>query len=117
MKAEMMMVMKYVSHNVNQAGAVTLMMKSGYDQLYGAKELLKFLQSNITVKVKMLEKKPFLLGTFRLKSISFNQNGESAVKLASITDAVYMERMAEIVTMDLTQVRFEGEIDDDEESE
>lgn len=113
MLIERKVVATYASHSVNQAGAVKVTMKAGYDQLEGSTNLLKMLQGNIEVKVKLLEKKPFILGVFKLASLSFDKNGVSTIKLESITDAIDSDRLQEIVTMDLMQVKFSCKVEDE----
>lgn len=111
MKATVNEVVKYASHSVNQAGAVTLTMKAGFDQLQGSVRLLGMLNANITVKVKLLDREPFVLGMFNLKNLAFNQSGESTIKLVSLTEAIETGRLSDIVTMEMMQVKFEAEVD------
>lgn len=111
MKADEKIVALYASHSVNKAGTVKITLKAGYDQLSQSVMLLRMIQENITVKVKLLDRKPFLLGTFKLDNLSFDKNGISTIKLSSFTEAIDSDKLADLVTMNLMQIKFEAEIE------
>lgn len=113
MKLSVNEVVNYASHNVNQAGCVTLAFKALYDQLDASKSLLQMIGNNIVVKAKLPETKSFMLGTFMLASISFDKDGKSSIKLKSITDAVNLANISDIVTTGLIRVRFEADVEEE----
>lgn len=109
------MVANYKAHSTNKAGVVNLSFTAMYDQITKSMQLLQFLKERVTVKVKMVDENPFMLGYFMISGVSFDKNGVSTIKLSSLIDSVESNMMNEIVTLDKIKVMFLCDIEMPEE--
>lgn len=109
-------VAQYKGHSLNENGSVNLSLKFKYDQLVNVVQLTQLFSNDIVVKVKMPDVKPIKLGMFRLKSISFDHDGEGAVKLNGLNDYIEVDNLNQIVTTELFQIQFLADVEMEEET-
>lgn len=113
-----MAVMQYCGHSLGQNSNVNLTLKADYSELTKTVMLMQMLNNDVTVKVKMPEEgKPFKLGIFRIKSATISGDGESKIKLNSMTDFVEVDNLNRLVTTDRFVVKFETDVEIEEERE
>lgn len=115
---DVMAVMQYCGHSLGQNSNVNLTLKADYSELTKTVMLMQMLNNDVTVKVKMPEEgKPFKLGIFRIKSATISGDGESKIKLNSMTDFVEVDNLNRLVTTDRFVVKFETDVEIEEERE
>lgn len=101
-------VAKYNGHSIKNNKAVDLGMKFAYSELPNYIKLIQFLNENITIMIKRGDAKPQNLGTFMVKEIKIDHDGEGIVKFNSMLDHVEADELNTMVGEDIFQVRFEA---------
>lgn len=109
-------VCKYNGHNVKASKVVDLSLKFNYDELVNYVQTIQMLNENITVKV-MVDGKGFKLGTFLIKEIKIDGDGEGTIKMASSMDHIDAAAINSIVISEAFRVMFEATISSDEQEE
>lgn len=119
MKVAINQVVGYKGHSVKQSGAVTLTLSARFDEITHSMQLLRLLNEDVTIKAKVPNRKPALVGTFLISGINFAKDGKSTIKLVSINTAVDTEVLNSIVeTLGIDFiVRYEGNVETDEDEE
>lgn len=106
----------YKGHSVLQNGSVNITLKAQYSGITNSVQLLQMLNNDVNIHVKMAtEKKPFTIGTFRIKSINFDDDGESIVKFNSLNDFVDIDGINRLITKDEFKVLFSANIEDEDD--
>lgn len=114
-KIEVKAVVSYGGHSVSPNGSVNLTVKSAYSELTKTVSLLQLLNNDVHIKARLAGGKPFEVGSFRIKDIRIDGDGESVIKFNSLVDYVEVNMLNELVTKDLFTVRMAGEIEPEEE--
>lgn len=83
----------YSGHNVSANGIVNLTLAAKYGELTNTIQAMQLLNEDIKMKAKLGANKPMLLGTFRIKNITVDGDGESKIKFASDRDAVELDNI------------------------
>ena len=110
-------VVKYNGHNVRANGSVDISFKAMYGEITNSISVLQMLNNDVTIAAKLAGQKPKKLGMFRVKNVSFDDDGESVLKFNSITDNVEMDNINEFVTMEEFQILLNSEVEEEEEEE
>ena len=110
-------VVKYNGHNVRANGSVDISFKAMYGEITNSISVLQMLNNDVTIAAKLAGQKPKKLGMFRVKNVSFDDDGESVLKFNSITDNVEMDNINEFVTMEEFQILLNSEVEEEEEGE
>ena len=106
----------YKGHSVLQNGSVNLTLKAMYSEITNSVQLLQMLNNDVKIQVKMAtEKKPFTIGTFRIKSVNFDGDGESIVKFNSLNDFVDIDSINKLITKDEFKVLFSANVEEEED--
>ena len=106
----------YKGHSVLQNGSVNITLKAQYSGITNSVQLLQMLNNDVNIHVKMAtEKKPFTIGTFRIKSINFDDDGESIVKFNSLNDFVDIDGINRLITKDEFKVLFSANIEEEDD--
>ena len=106
----------YKGHSVLQNGSVNITLKAKYSGITNSVQLLQMLNNDVNIHVKMAtEKKPFTIGTFRIKSINFDDDGESIVKFNSLNDFVDIDGINRLITKDEFKVLFSANIEEEDD--
>ena len=106
---------KYAGHTVKSSGNLGITFTAMYSELTKSIQVLQLLNNDITLAVKKGDEKPFRLGTFRVKNVIIDGDGESKLKLVSITDSVEMDNLNNIITTDEFQILMQSVIEIEEE--
>ena len=117
MKISVVEMVGYKGHSISANGSVNLTLKAMYSELTKSVELLQMLNNDVTIKAKKGAEKAKKLGIFRIKSITFDGDGESVIKLNSIVDYVEIDNINDIVGGDEFKVLFSADIEDEENEE
>lgn len=110
-------VASYNGHSVKTNKNVDLALKFRYDELQNYIQLIQYLNEDVTITVKIEDGKPMNLGTFRVKEIKVDNDGEGVVKFNSMLDFVNADFINSLVGTDLIKVLFTAEIEDVEDEE
>lgn len=87
-KIKVVSIGKYNGHNIKQNRNIELSFKFGYDQLENSIMLLQMLNNNISIICRIGKEKPLQIGSFMLKQVNIDSDGESTVKFHSQLDFV-----------------------------
>ncbi len=118
MKAKVKGMYAYRGHNVSANGSVNLTLSGKYSQLTSSVQLLQMLNNDVVIQIKMWAEKPFKIGSFRIKNVAFDGDGESILKFNSLNDFVDIDKMNDLITKDEFAVMFTANIEEeDDESE
>lgn len=85
----------YNGHNVKANGTVTLNFKAMYSELVKTINVLQLLNNDVTVSTKDAR-----LGSFRVKDVVIDGDGESKIKFDSMTDFVEMDEINKLVSVE-----------------
>ena len=107
----------YKGHSVLQNGSVNLTLKAMYSEIANSVQLLQMLNNDVSIQVKMGSGKPFQIGTFRIKSVNFDGDGESIVKFNSLNDFVDIDSINKMITKDEFKVLFVANIEEEDDAE
>ncbi len=107
----------YKGHNVSANGSVNLTLCGKYSQLPNSVKMLQMLNNDVIIQIKMGVDKPFKIGSFRIKNIAFDDDGESILKFNSLTDFVDVDKLNNLITKDEFQVMFAADVEEEEDEE
>lgn len=108
-------VVKYGGHNISPNGNVNLTLKSDYSELCNTVMLMQLLNNDVSIKAKLNGAKPFKLGTFRIKDIRVDGDGESIIKFNGLSDYIEVDNLNALITDDRFKIRCESEIEEEEQ--
>lgn len=116
---ELKVVAHYNGHSLKSNGNVDFSVKCDYSELVKYIQLVQALNNDVKISAKITDQKPFKLGTFRVKAINIDDDGEGNLKFNSQADFVEVDNLTKLVGTDLFVLRFsaEIEIEDGEEDE
>lgn len=92
-KLKVMQVVTYGGHSLSSNGSVSLTLKAEYSELTKTIQVIQMLNEDVTVKAKLVGQKPMKLGSFKIKDIKIDGDGESVLKFAGISDYVEMDNL------------------------
>lgn len=92
-KLKVMQVVTYGGHSLSANGAVNLTLKAEYSELTKTIQAIQMLNEDVTIKAKLVGKKAMKLGSFKIKDIKVDGDGESQLKFAGISDYVEMDNL------------------------
>lgn len=105
----------YKGHNVSANGSVNLTLCGKYSQLTNSVKMLQMLNNDVVIQIKMGAEKPFKIGSFRIKNISFDDDGESVLKFNSLNDFVDVDKINNLITKEEFNVRFVADVEEEED--
>ena len=117
MKVTVKEVVNYKGHSIKSNGSVDLSFNAMYDQAIESMKALQMLNNDVKITAKLPDQKPFVIGMFRIKSISFDGDGESVLKFNSINDYVELDNMNSLITSDKFTIRMESNVEVESEDE
>jgi hypothetical protein len=110
-------VAKYAGHSVKANKNVDVNFVAGYDQLTSSIQLLQLLNVDVEVMAKLPDEKPMKLGSFRVKGVNIDHDGESKILFNGMDDYVDTNAINKLVGSELVQLKFEGIVDVEEGDE
>lgn len=126
MKLKVKEVVKYGGHSISANGAVNLTFKADYGELTNTINAMAMLNNDVYIQAKFPEMAPMKLGSFRIKQLVIDGDGESVLKFNGITDYVEVDMLNELAMNDgntnafaiMLSAEIESEVEDyDEEVE
>jgi len=104
-------VVNYKGHSVRANGSVDLSFSAMYDELVNSIECLQMLNNDVVIVAKLPNEKPIDLGMYRIKNISFDDDGESTLKFNSLDLNVELDNLSKIITNEKFQVRMSATVE------
>ncbi len=84
----------YNGHNIKANKSIDISFKFKYSELASCVKLLQLLNEDVIIMIKIGAKgKPMRLGSFMIKELKFDSDGESTAKFNSILDFVEAENL------------------------
>ena len=117
MKVTVKEVVSYKGHSVQRNGNLSISFSAMYSEITNSMKLLQLLNNDVKILAKLPGEKPIPLGTFNVKSVLFDGDGESVIKFVSLCEFVELENINAIVSQENFQIRFEGDIEAENEEE
>lgn len=117
MEIKIVEMVKYNGHSIKNSGAIDLSFKAMYSELTKSIQALQLLNNDVTLAVKKANEKPFKVGIFRIKNVIIDGDGESTLKFVSITDAVELNQLNDIISSDEYQIAMKANIEKEDEDE
>lgn len=116
-KVKVKEVVKYAGHSLSANGSVNLTFKASYSELINTIQVMQMLNNDVTIKAKKPDEKAMKLGSFRIKNIGIDGDGESVIKFNSLNDFVEVDNLNSLVTSKEFVVLMEAEIEAEENVE
>ena len=85
-------IVSYNGHNISANGIVNFNVNAQYSQLTNTIQLMQMLNNDIDIKVKV-QGQALKLGSFRIKKITIDGDGESKIQLTSSVDFVEVDNL------------------------
>lgn len=93
MEVKVKEVVKYGGHSLSANGSVNFTLKAEYSELTNTIQLMQMLNNDVNVKAKIPGGKPMKLGSFRIKQIIIDGDGESIIKFNGLNDYIEMDNL------------------------
>lgn len=113
-------VCKYNGHGVKPTKVVALSFRFKYDELPSSVQSLQMLNENVTIRVKLGDQPAMTVGTFMIKGLNFDGDGESVMNLGSQLDHIEPSIVNEIAAFgkdELFKIMIEARIEIEEPEE
>lgn len=89
---------EYFNHGVKANRSIDIVFKTPYSELVNVIKSLQMLNENVIVGARIGTDKPIRLGSFMVKNLNIDNDGEAKLKLNSQTDFVELGNINELVT-------------------
>ena len=106
-------VVNYKGHSVRANGSVDVSFSAMYDEAVNSIKCLQMLNNDVKIVAKLPDEKPVDLGTFRIKNVTFDDDGESTLKFNSIDINVELDNLSKIITSDKFKIKMTAEIEEE----
>lgn len=110
-------VASYNGHSIKTNKNVDLAFKFRYDELTNYIQLIQYLNEDVDIVAKVGDEPAKKLGSFRVKEIKIDNDGEGIVKFNSMLDFVNADDINALVGTELIKVLFTAEIEEAEEDD
>lgn len=123
MKIKVKEVVTYGGHSISANGAVNLMLKAPYSELVNTINVMPMLNNDVNIQAKFPQMAAMKLGSFRVKQLIIDDDGESTLKFNGITEYVEVDELNKLAMNDgktnaftvLMSAEIESEVDEYEE--
>jgi len=92
-KSKVKEIVEYAGHTLSANGNVNFTLKASYSELTNTIQLMQMLNNDVGIKARLPGGKPMKLGSFRIKQIVIDGDGESKIKFNSLNDYVEMDNL------------------------
>lgn len=110
-------VVGYKGHNISANGSVNLTLCADYSELKNTIMLMQMLNNDVKIKAKLPGSSVIKLGTFRIRDIRVDGDGESIIKFNGLNDYIEMDNLNTLVTSERFNVMYEAEIEEEDNEE
>ena len=88
MQVKVKEVVKFGGNSLSRNGSVNITFDAGYSELVESVKALQMLNNDVTIKAKLPGEKAMMLGTFGIKQIQFDGDGDSRLKFNGLRDFI-----------------------------
>lgn len=117
MKTTIKTVATYGGHSIKQNKNVDVTFKFKYDTLPEYIKAVSMLNENVDITVKPVGSPALLLGSFMIKEIKVDNDGEGIIKFNTMQDFCETDNINKIVSPDLLKIMLQAEIETEEEEQ
>ncbi len=114
-------VVTYGGHSITAKGIINFTLKADYSELVNTIKLMQMLNNDINIKAKLPDKKAIALGSFRIKQINIDSDGESFIKFTGLSDYIETDNLNQMPLesddFKLFSVMYECEIEEENKNE
>jgi len=114
-KVKIKTIARYGGHSVRTNGSVDITFKFEYGDLSEYIKTIQMLNENVGVSIKRSEGRPEKLGTFMVKNISVDHDGEGTIKFNSMVDQCDAGNMHTLYGDEPFKIMLEADIEESEE--
>lgn len=110
----------YNGHTMSPNGNVDIKLKCSYGELVDYIRLVQMLNNDILVEIQLPDEKPDEVGTFRIKSINVDHDGEGKLSFNSMVDFVNLSTVNKLCMVEKDtpfKVKFSATIEIEEDGE
>lgn len=91
-------VVTYGGHSLSANGSVNFTLKAKYPELVNTIQLMQMLNNDVIIRARIPGQKPMKLGSFRIKSINIEGDGDSTIKFNGLNDYIEMDNLNTLPT-------------------
>lgn len=117
MNVKVKLVVGYKGHNISANGSVNLTLCADYSELKNTIMAMQMLNNDVKIKAKLPGANAIKLGSFRIRDIRIDGDGESTIKFNGLNDYIEMDNLNALVTSERFNAMFEAEIEEEENEE
>lgn len=117
MKINVKGVVSYRGHSVKANGNMEISFKAMYSEITNSMQVLQLLNNDVKITAKLPGTKPVVLGTYNVKNVMFDGDGESVLKFVSLVEFVEMDNINTLVSQENFQIKIEGDVETENENE
>lgn len=117
MKISIKEIVSYKGHSVKANGNVDISFSAMYGEVTNSIKVLQLLNNSVLIFAKLPGNKPIKLGSFNVKNVLFDGDGESILKFTSLVDFVEMDSLNKIISQENFQIKMEADVELEEGEE
>ena len=111
MKISIKEVVSYKGHSVRANGNVDISFTAMYGEITNSIKVLQLLNNDVAIIAKLAGDKPVKIGSFSVKNVLFDGDGESTLKFTSMVDFVEMDSLNKIISQENFQIKMEANVE------
>lgn len=111
MKITVKEVVSYKGHSIKANGNLDITFTAMYSELTNSIEVLQLLNNDVKIIAKLPGEKAKSLGTFNVKNVTFDGDGQSVLKFTSLCEFVELENINDLVSQENFQIKIEGDVE------
>lgn len=104
-------IVSYKGHSVKANGNMDISFSAMYSELTNSIKVLQLLNNDVIIVAKLPGAKPVKLGSFNVKNVLFDGDGESVLKFTSLIDFVEMENVNKIISQENFAIKMESNVE------
>lgn len=104
-------IVSYRGHSVKKNGNIDLTFSAMYGELTNSIQVLQLLNNDVKITVKLAGSKPMVLGSYSVKNVTFDGDGESILKFTSLLDYVEIDNLNFIISQENFQIKLESDVE------
>ena len=117
MKITVKEVVSYKGHSIKANGNLDITFTAMYSELTNSIKVLQLLNNDVKIIAKLPGEKAKSLGTFNVKNVTFDGDGQSVLKFTSLCEFVELENINDLVSQENFQIKIEGDVELEGEGE
>jgi hypothetical protein len=107
----------YNGHSVRQNQNLDIALKCRYDEMENYIKMIQFLNVDTTIAAKLPDEAPMKLGTFRVKEIKIDNDGEGQLKFTTLCDYADTDNINKLIGTEAAKFQFSAMVEIEEDNE